>query len=108
MLILATVSLPLRSRAISSSAGAIILQGPHHSAQKSTSTGPDAFRTSVSKELSLTWVVLIGIPLLIAVSNLLMNLWTPPARVKPSGRRRHLRAVHIQKRVRDIHEARHG
>src|SRR3954469_22649329 len=66
MLILAIFSLPSRFCAISSSAGAIILQGPHHSAQKSTSTGPDAFRTSVSKELSLTWVVLIGIPLLMA------------------------------------------
>src|SRR5689334_12231655 len=49
MLILAIFSLPSRFWAISSNAGAIILQGPHHSAQKSTSTGPDAFRTSVSK-----------------------------------------------------------
>src|SRR4051812_32922458 len=70
MLILAIFSLPSRFCAISSKAGAIILQGPHHSAQKSTSTGPDAFRTSVSKELSLTWVVLIGIPLLIAQAEL--------------------------------------
>src|SRR6185437_938058 len=51
------VSLPSRSRALSSSAGAIILHGPHHSAQKSTSTGPAAFRTSVSNEASLTWMV---------------------------------------------------
>src|SRR5687767_10219625 len=57
MLIFATVSLPPRSRAISSSAGAIILHGPHHSAQKSTSTGPAAFRTSASNEASLTWMV---------------------------------------------------
>src|SRR5512145_1601385 len=57
MLILATVNLPPRSRAISSSAGAIILHGPHHSAQKSTSTGPAAFRTSASNEASLTWMV---------------------------------------------------
>ena len=32
--------------AISSSAGAIIRHGPHHSAQKSTTTGPVAFSTS--------------------------------------------------------------
>ena len=39
---LATVSLPPYSLAISSSTGANILHGPHHSAQKSTSTGlPD-------------------------------------------------------------------
>src|SRR5688572_14225451 len=60
MLILATVSLPFMSLAISSSAGAIILHGPHHSAQKSTSTGPLAFRTSDSNDASLTCVVLAG------------------------------------------------
>ena len=36
---LATVSLPSYSLAMSSSTGANILHGPHHSAQKSTSTG---------------------------------------------------------------------
>src|SRR6201987_4719282 len=40
--------------AISSSAGAIIRQGPHHSAQKSTTTGPDASSTSDSKVASDT------------------------------------------------------
>src|SRR3954469_8810935 len=35
--------------AISSSAGAIMRQGPHHSAQKSTTTGAVALRTSDSK-----------------------------------------------------------
>src|SRR4029077_15144186 len=34
---------------ISSSAGAIMRQGPHHSAQKSTTTGADDFSTSASK-----------------------------------------------------------
>ncbi|MEA2926141.1 MAG: hypothetical protein QOD25_3263, partial [Alphaproteobacteria bacterium] len=43
-----------REPAISSSAGAIILQGPHHSAQKSTTTGPVAFNTSDSKVVSET------------------------------------------------------
>src|SRR3979411_3384246 len=39
---------------ISSSAGAIMRQGPHHSAQKSTTTGPVALSTSISKSTSLT------------------------------------------------------
>src|SRR5690348_8002504 len=38
--------------AISSSAGAIMRQGPHHSAQKSTTTGPSALSTSASKSVS--------------------------------------------------------
>src|SRR6266481_2283183 len=40
----------------SSSAGAIALQGLHHSAQKSTRTGPGARNTSASNELSVTFV----------------------------------------------------
>ena len=40
--------------AISSSAGAIIRHGPHHSAQKSTTTGPCALSTSASKSVSET------------------------------------------------------
>src|SRR5947209_3470308 len=40
--------------AISSSAGAIMRQGPHHSAQKSTTTGPLALSTSASKSASDT------------------------------------------------------
>ena len=42
------------SAAISSRIGAIILQGPHHSAQKSTSTGVADFSTSCSKVASVT------------------------------------------------------
>src|SRR5215467_574409 len=57
MLTLATVSLPANSPASSSSAGPIILQGPHHSAQKSTSTGPSAFSTSWEKVWSDTALV---------------------------------------------------
>src|SRR5271167_1319428 len=55
----ATVTLPANSPASSSSAGPIILQGPHHSAQKSTRTGPDllASTTSVAKLLSVTAMV---------------------------------------------------
>src|ERR1700754_1757986 len=54
MLILAIVTLPFSSPASSSSAGAIIRQGPHHSAQKSTTTGVLEFSTSAWKEASET------------------------------------------------------
>src|ERR1700687_4343569 len=47
---------------ISSSAGAIMRQGPHHSAQKSTTTGPIALSTSASKSASETLPTAIGIP----------------------------------------------
>src|SRR6187549_2344219 len=59
MLTLATVTLPASSSEICSSAGAICLQGPHHSAQKSTSTGPSACSTSRSKVSSVTVTVLM-------------------------------------------------
>src|SRR5580704_13028618 len=51
------VTLPCISLAISSSAGPIILHGPHHSAQKSTTTGPPAPFTSDSKLASVTLTV---------------------------------------------------
>src|SRR6202163_3767020 len=52
---LTILTLPLREpAAISSSAGPIIRQGPHHSAQKSTTTAPLAFNTSESKSASET------------------------------------------------------
>src|SRR5687767_877240 len=54
MLTFATLSLPWYEAATSSRIGAIILQGPHHSAQKSTSTGSLDFSTSASKSSSLT------------------------------------------------------
>src|SRR5271154_274286 len=60
ILTLATVSLPALSAARSSRKGAIILHGPHHSAQKSTRTGPSALSTSVSKLLSVTAVGFIA------------------------------------------------
>src|SRR3954469_5023193 len=43
-----------RSAAISSRTGATTRHGPHHGAQKSTSTGPSASRTSAWKLLSVT------------------------------------------------------
>src|SRR5581483_4713529 len=57
---LTIVTLPLSVPAISSSAGAICRQGPHHSAQKSTTTGPVAFKTSASKLESETWATPMG------------------------------------------------
>src|SRR2546430_13615260 len=45
----ATLTAPAFSRATSSNSGAIILQGPHHSAQKSTITGLSLCVTSRSK-----------------------------------------------------------
>src|SRR5262245_2966417 len=50
--------------AISSSAGAIMRQGPHHSAQKSTTTGPVAFNTSDSNVVSDTLLTAMGTSLL--------------------------------------------
>src|SRR5450631_2894714 len=51
------VTWPFSSAAISSSTGPIILHGPHHSAQKSTTTGPLAPFTSASKLASVTLTV---------------------------------------------------
>src|SRR5919109_77397 len=51
---LAMTTLPWCSSAISSSTGEIILQGPHHSAQKSTSTGVLDWSTSASNVASVT------------------------------------------------------
>src|SRR4029077_7400629 len=54
------LTLPFIVPAISSSAGAIILHGPHHSAQKSTTTGSALLSTSASKSLSDTFATPIG------------------------------------------------
>src|ERR1700710_398638 len=53
---LAIVTFSPSSADSSSSAGAIMRQGPHHSAQKSTSTGFLASSTSVWKEASDTLI----------------------------------------------------
>src|SRR5579862_4311141 len=57
MLSLATWIFPACSVAISSRTGAIILHGPHHSAQKSTSTGVSAALTCSSNVASLRAVI---------------------------------------------------
>src|SRR3954470_16988192 len=59
MLSLAMVSLSACSAAISSSTGATILHGPHHSAQKSTRTGLSLPRTSLAKLASVTVTVFL-------------------------------------------------
>jgi hypothetical protein len=51
------LTLPAYSAASSSSAGPIWRQGPHHSAQKSTTTGMADLRTSASKVASVTATV---------------------------------------------------
>src|SRR5438270_11393757 len=61
MFTLATVILSTFSAAISSSTGATILHGPHHSAQKSTRTGLSLASTSVSKVASVTVLVVAPI-----------------------------------------------
>src|SRR5580704_18894034 len=66
MLSLAIRILSLYWSAISSRIGAIILQGPHHSAQKSSKTGLSDLSTSLSNVASLVWTILglltAGIP----------------------------------------------
>src|SRR6476659_3868077 len=55
--IFATTTFPAYSAAIWSSIGAIILHGPHHSAQKSRRTGMFDLSTSCSKLESETWTI---------------------------------------------------
>src|SRR5260221_12603901 len=55
---LTLTSFRLRSSAIRSSTGATAWQGPHHSAQQSTSTGSPAWSTSFSNVASVTSVAI--------------------------------------------------
>ena len=54
-----TFNLSEYSSLIFSTEGAIILQGPHHSAQKSTNTGKSDFTTSSSKFESFNSITLL-------------------------------------------------
>src|SRR3954467_14317617 len=74
MLSFAIVSLSRCSAAISSSTGATILHGPHHSAQKSTSTGLSLPRTSLANEASVTVLVLAPTEGLLHTSDLVVRL----------------------------------
>src|SRR6056297_238361 len=78
---LATLIRPSISVESSSSAGPICLHGPHHSAQKSTTTGISEFFTSASKVSSVTATVDIGC-LLKGNFAWLPNLWSACAGVK--------------------------
>src|SRR5215475_10658662 len=87
MLTFTTLSLPSMSLEMSSSEGPIMRQGPHHSAQKSTSTGVSDFRTSCSKEasvaLTVIWVSQKHFrPVHRPAPPLAPKLGTAPARVK--------------------------
>src|ERR1700709_1954395 len=75
MLTFTTLSLPSMSLAMSSSEGPIMRQGPHHSAQKSTSTGVSDFRTSCSKEASVALTVIVGLQTIQPVEGPAPPLW---------------------------------
>src|SRR3954454_23932943 len=53
---------PVLAAASSSSAGSIALHGPHHGAQKSTTTGCSASSTSLSKVASVTLRIGLTLP----------------------------------------------
>src|SRR5271155_6023682 len=69
ILTFATVTLPAMSVASSSRNGPIMRHGPHHSAQKSTTTGPLARSTSASKLLSVTAIGFISCSLGLTTSQ---------------------------------------
>src|SRR4051794_20478465 len=77
MFTLAMVILSAFSTAISSSTGATILHGPHHSAQKSTRTGLSLPRTSVSNVASVT--VFVAAPMS-APSGSMLRVTVKPRR----------------------------
>src|SRR4029077_5535085 len=86
---LTILTLPLSDLEISSSAGAIMRQGPHHSAQKSTTTGPEAFSTSDSNVVSDTLPTAMGHLVVVAARRRRStpNVGMPPAPVKAALRR---------------------
>src|SRR5690348_13630879 len=78
---LTILTLPLSDLEISSSAGAIIRHGPHHSAQKSTTTGSFALSTSLSNVASVTFSTMGG-PRFWQIRRVGPNVWTAPRGVK--------------------------
>src|SRR5258708_4303991 len=68
------LTLPFIVPAISSSAGAIMRHGPHHSAQKSTTTGSALLSTWASKSESDTFETPIG-----HLGSWLFGFWAPGA-----------------------------
>src|SRR5262245_43940969 len=73
--------------AISSSAGAIIRQGPHHSAQKSTTTGLVAFNTSDSKVASETLPTAMEYLVVLLKNGAFCGVRTYERLLSPSSRR---------------------
>src|SRR5919201_1163048 len=100
-------TLPLSVPAISSSAGAIMRQGPHHSAQKSTTTGSVAFSTSESKVASETLLTAMGNTSFLLNGGWEANLGTRSASVKAASRRRDGGKRGVEPRVGNLHEIRH-
>src|SRR4051794_23499777 len=100
MFSLATVTLSPSSLEISSSAGAIMRHGPHHSAQKSTRTAPSAPSTSVSKLWSVTVLVAISANLLTEPSGdmgtVAAHLNSPARTAKARSYRAVQSAPHVQ------------
>src|SRR5688572_13477135 len=74
ILSLAIFTLPPSSMASSARAGAMAWHGPHHSAQKSTTTGEEDFRTSLSNETSVTATVADGFETLLASEALVAGI----------------------------------
>src|ERR1700730_9521902 len=88
---LTILTLPLSDPEISSSAGAIIRQGPHHSAQKSTTTAPLAFNTSDSKSASETLPTAMELTLvMLATGDHACNRRSPDGRIAEVPRRARL------------------
>src|SRR5690348_5584821 len=98
MLILAMVIFSPISLESSSSAGAIMRHGPHHSAQKSTTTGFLELRTSAWKEASET---LMGDDMVVPWLRTVLNLGMPPFRVKARADLPHLL---VQERIGQLHQ----
>src|SRR5678815_4203613 len=98
MLIFTTETLSPSSLEISSSAGAIIRHGPHHSAQKSTSTGPDAPSTSLAKLWSVTVFVAMGS---VSWGIRSQSIWAAKAQ-SSTAEREDLRARRVKKRRLDV------
>src|SRR5215813_2182829 len=70
---LTTLALPWYSSATDSTVGESIRQGAHHEAQKSTSTGWDDFKTSLSKFVSLTSVTNLFIDLSFHITTIILQ-----------------------------------
>src|SRR5689334_20121534 len=100
MFSLAIVTFSPSSPAISSRAGAIIRHGPHHSAQKSTSTGPSDPRTSEAKLWSVTVLVAMAANLLAGFQRL-TGIWALPQAL---SRRKleQLRSGGVEQRCADV------